>query len=673
MARDIPIGNGNLLIAFDCDYLLREFYFPHVGQENHTLGHPFRFGVWVSGQFSWIPQGWRITRDYIDDSLVTQVELVHDALKIRIRANDLVDFHENIYLKKLTIENLSQEKKEIRLFFGQDFHIYGTDIGDTAVYRPENNALLHYKGDRYFLINIRANKKYGIDYFAIGNKEIGALEGTWKDAEDGVLSGNTVAQGSIDSVTGIHLQLEPGAQESCFYWICAGKTWEEVRKLDEIVKKKTPEVIFKRTFDYWQLWIDKEHLNFTLFPEKVREKISRLYKRSLMVCRTQIDNGGGIIAANDSEAVKFNHDTYSYMWPRDASLIAYALDLAGYFGVTRNFFNFCAKIFERDGYFLHKYNPTGSIASSWHPWMKDKKSQLPIQEDETALMIWALWQHFTNYKDVEFVTPLYKPLIKKGADFMLNYRDKKTGLPLPSYDLWEERQGVLTFTVSAVYGGLLAAAHFTEVFGEKDLAEEYRVEAAVIRQAMDKYLYLEKEKRFARMVNFNKDGTMEIDSAIDASLYAIFAFGAYSPDDEKVKNTMQQIREKLWCKTSVGGLARYENDSYYRQSLDVPGNPWFVTTLWLAQYYIAIAKKTEDLNKALEIFEWVADHALPSGVLAEQVDPHTNQPLSVSPLTWSHGAFIAAVQEYFNKLLELERCPACGLTKYSKKLNNNKV
>ena len=75
---------------------------------------------------------------------------------------------------------------------------------------------------------------------------------------------------------------------------------------------------------------------------------------------------------------------------------------------------------------------------------------------------------------------------------MMNYRDPKTGLPLPSYDLWEERRGVLTFTVSAVYGGLMAAANFTEAFGEKELAEQYRDGALRMRKAMDQYLYMEK-------------------------------------------------------------------------------------------------------------------------------------------------------------------------------------
>ena len=248
----------------------------------------------------------------------------------------------------------------------------------------------------------------------------------------------------------------------------------------------------------------------------------------------------------------------------------------------------------------------------------------------------------------------------------MNYRDVKTGLPLPSYDLWEERRGVLTFTVSTVYAGLMAAANFTEGFGETNLAEEYREGALSIRKAMDKYLYLEKEKRFARMVNFSKDGKIEVDATIDASLYGIFAFGAYEPNDEKVKSTMQQIYDKLWCRTSVGGLARYEDDPYYRVSSEVPGNPWFVTTLWLAQYYIAKATNKNELEKALTIMEWVVGHALPSGVLAEQVNPHTNEPLSVSPLTWSHATYITVVQEYLNKLIELEQCTACGQSKFTK-------
>ena len=657
MPRDLPIGNGNVLIAFDQDYLLREFYFPHVGEENHTKGEKFRFGVWTSSHFSWVPEGWQIQKGYVEDSLVTNVELVNEVLALKIVCNDCVDFHENIYLKKLILENLSEEEKEVRLFFAQDFHLYGNEIGDTAEFRPESNALLHYKSERYFLIGASSE---GPMQFATGNKVPGVFEGTWKDAEDGVLSGNPIAQGSVDSVLGISVKLAAQSKKTCFYWICCGKNWEEVLALHKLVTKKGPDLFLKRTSDYWKLWVNKEQVN----PELLPQKIYSLYKKSLLIARTQINNCGSIIAGNDSDVMQFNKDTYSYMWPRDGALTAYGLDLAGY-GSTVDFYNFCHKIIEKEGYFLHKYTPSGSLASSWHPWVKEKKPQLPIQEDETALVIWALWKHYERFKDIEFIRPLYKNLIKSAADFMMNYRDMKTGLPLPSYDLWEERQGVLTFTVSAVYGGLIAAAKFTESFGETELAKEYYEGAAFMRKAMDKYLYLEKEKRFARMISFKPDGSIEVDSTVDASLYGVFAFGAYPADDEKVKNTMEQVLVKL---ESGGGLCRYENDTFFRKEASSKSNPWFVTTLWAAQYYIALAKEKNDLNKALQILEWVAAHALPSGVLAEQLDPMTHGPLSVSPLTWSHATYIATVQQYLNKLLEIEKCPSCGKSKWLKNM-----
>ena len=175
---------------------------------------------------------------------------------------------------------------------------------------------------------------------------------------------------------------------------------------------------------------------------------------------------------------------------------------------------------------------------------------------------------------------------------------------------------------------------------------------------------MENEKRFARMVQFRKDGSVEVDLTIDASLYGLFAFGAYRPDDERVRTTMEQVVKRLW--NPHGGMARYEGDMYYRETREGPGNPWFVATLWLAQYEIARSHNKEELNKALSLLEWVANHALPSGVLAEQVSPLTGQPLSVSPLTWSHGTYIAVVQEFLNRLIDLEQCPVCSLPKVSK-------
>jgi len=101
-------------------------------------------------------------------------------------------------------------------------------------------------------------------------------------------------------------------------------------------------------------------------------------------------------------------------------------------------------------------------------------------------------------------------------------------------------------------------------------------------------------------------------------------------------------------------MARYEEDDYYRVSREVTGNPWFVSTLWYADYLIQKAASLDEFEKAEELLEWVVRHALPSGVLAEQIHPLTGQPLSVSPLTWSHGTFVGITQQYMRRMTQLK-------------------
>lgn len=657
MPRDIPVGNGSLLVCFDAEYRIRDLYFPHVGQENHLGGRPCRLGVWIDGRFSWVGEEWERDLRYEEDTLVTSVSLSHRDLSLLLICRDAVDFHENIYLREIEVQNLASVEREVRLFFSQDFSISGNAVGDTAAFDPESGGVVHYKGARYFLANAAAGDGIGIHQFAVGQKDHDGLEGTFRDAEDGTLSGNAIAQGSIDSVITVALTVPALGSGSASYWIAAGETWKEVRSLDGRVRHKTAAELLKRTADYWRLWVRKESPSLTELPRR----LGQLYRRSLLVLQTQIDDGGGIVAANDSDAVHFNRDTYSYVWPRDGALTAHALDLAGYPAEAQSFYRFVAHCIEPEGYLLHKYNPDGTPASSWHPWYAGGERQLPIQEDETALVIWALWHHFVLYRDIEFIKPLYRPLIKNAADFMCRYRDPVTGLPSPSYDLWEERRGMLSFTVGAVFGALTAAALFCTVFGEKERAERYRLVAAEIRDAATSHLWRPETGRFCRMLTA-ENGGFAMDNAADASLWGLFAFGLYHAGDPRITATFTSIRERLWLGTPSGGLARYDGDYFYRGNTDLPGNPWFVSTLWLADYQIAQAESEQEIMAALDLLEWVADHALPSGVLPEQVDPFSGAPLSVSPLTWSHSSYVMTVQHLLRRLARLKECPTCGLS-----------
>jgi glucoamylase len=662
MPRDIPVGNGKLLICFDKDYRIRDFYFPHVGQENHLGGDPCRFGIWVDRQFSWVGPEWEIDRRYVTDTLVTEVVLSRKRMGLRLTCHDAVDFHENIYLRQVMVENLKPQSRQVRLFFALNFNISGNSVGDTAAVDPKNGGIVHYKGHRYFLMNGVADGTEGLYQFAVGQKNTQGREGTYRDAEDGDLSGNAIAQGSVDSVVSLQLQIGGGARAQAYFWLGAGESWEEVRRLDAVVKRKSPAKMVKRTADYWRLWLHKETPPLDILSAGAAE----LYRRSLLILRTQMDWQGGIIAGNDSDVIQFNRDTYSYIWPRDGALVANALDMAGYPMPSQRFYQFVASVIEKEGYLLHKYNPDGTLASSWHPWLDDGADQLPIQEDETALVLWALWNHFVKYRDIEFIKPFYLPLVKRAAEFMCEYRDPATGLPTASYDLWEERRGIFSFTVGTIFGGLTAASLFCSVFGEEDKAARYRQAASEMRDGMSRLLWRADINRFCRGIYYDKQGKMHVDATCDASLWGLFAFGLYDVDDPRVVSTMAALRDALWLPTAVGGMARYENDAYHRSDETFPGNAWNICTLWLADFITAKATDASELDEALHILEWVAEHALPSGVLAEQVHPVTGEPLSVSPLTWSHATFVATCQRIFGHMARLKICPTCGYSTLGK-------
>jgi glucoamylase len=647
--RDIPVGNGSLLVTFDDKYQIRDVYFPHVGQENHTEGFPFRFGVWADGEFSWVFEDeWQRDLKYLRETLVTDVKLTNAELGLEIVSNDTVASHENIFLRRVRVSNLTDRRREIRVFLHHDFRIYENKVGDTAFFDPESLALIHYKKHRFFLINTEPQ----FDNFSTGRKAFRDQEGTWRDAEDGQLSGGAKTEGSVDSTVQLSFELAGQDTFEFFYWIAAGTTHAEVKRLNHHVLDERPQNFLDYTENYWRAWVNKNDSEFADLSEEIVE----LYKRSLLVVHTQIDRAGAILAANDSDVVLRATDHYSYLWTRDGAFVANALDLAGFRHPPRKFYEFCGEIVHEKGYFLQKYNADGTVASGWHTaWDKySGTAQTPIQEDETALVIWALWQHYDKYRDIEFVHSLYRKLVTRCADFMVEFRHEGTGLPAPSWNLWEDRRGIHTFTCASVVAGLRAAANFARLFAESDRAEIYEAAADEITGAMRKHLYSREKGRFLRALQFHGDDHYEADTTIDASLFGTFYLGALPADDEMVTSTMKAIEKHLWIPTRIGGVMRFENDPYMRVSDGAPSNAWFICTLWLADFRIAIARKKEDLKGALEILEWTAKSALPSGVLAEQVNPLTGEHASVSPLTWSHSTFIATVVNYLGKLKELE-------------------
>ncbi len=656
MARSVTIGNGNMLVGLDLKGQLRDLYFPYVGESNHVSGasgnYVHRIGVFVDGKISWLDEPtWKVVSGMDEGTCVGSMFAENTELGISISSRDAVHNEKNIFLRHFTVHNLRSETRDVKLFLSQQFRIHESRRGDTGYFDPRVNAIVHYKGTTTILINAMSGgqsfKSYNIGLFGIEGKE-----GTYLDANDGVLEKNPIEHGSVDSVIELSFSIPGHASNDAYYWIVCGESVPEVHELDKLVLDDTPERLIASTDAYWQAWLDKEQTDLSLFSNDLQ----KLYRRSLMIMRVHSDNRGGIIASSDTDMLHHGRDTYSYVWPRDAAVIANAFDQTGYRDVALRFFQFVADRQDPSGYLMHKFRTDGVLGSSWHPWMIKGEPRLPIQEDETATVVFMLWEHYEIYKDIEFIEAMYNTFIEPAANFLGEYIESLTGLPQASFDLWEEKYGTSTYTAASVYGGLMAAAKFANLLGKDEASRTYQAIAQRMQTAIGKILFDEEQGIFVKHVLHTEDGELEYDNTLDSSsLYGLLQFRVFDVDDEKMVRMLKAVEERLKVTGKSKGFVRYESDTYYKmQEADSP-NPWVITTLWIARLYIEKAESVKDLKYPMELLEWTCSHATTGGVLAEQMHPDTREQLSTAPLVWSHAEYVLAVQAYLEKVKHLEK------------------
>lgn len=656
MARSVTVGNGNLLVGLDVKGQVRDLYYPYVGEANHVSGasgnYVHRIGVFVDGRISWLDDdGWKITSGLDEGTCVGSMFAENLELGISIGSRDAVHNEHDVFLRHFTVHNHRSETRDVKLFLAQQFRIFESRRGDTGFYDPRVNAIIHYKGDTTLLINAITNgqpfQSYNIGLFGIEGKE-----GTYLDANDGVLEKNPIEHGSVDSVIELSFSIPGHASNDTYYWVVCANSVPEAHTLDELVLKEGPDRLIASTEAYWHAWLEKEQTDLSELPKDLQT----LYNRSLMVMRVHTDNRGGIIASSDTDMLHHGRDTYSYVWPRDAAIIANTFDKAGYRDVSLRFFEFMASQLDPSGYLMHKFRTDGVLGSSWHPWIINGEAKLPIQEDETATVIFMLWEHYEKYKDIEFIESMYNTFIEPVAEFMCEYIESVTGLPQASFDLWEEKYGTSTYTSASVYGALMASARFASLLGKDEPSRTYQAIAERMQTAIGKVLFDEEQGIFVKHVLHTEDGELEYDKTLDSSsLYGLLLFKVFDIDDERIVRMVKAVEDRLQVHGNSKGFVRYEGDAYYRMQDAGSPNPWVICTLWIARYYIEKAESKKDLKRAMELLEWTASHATTGGVLAEQMHPDTREQLSTAPLVWSHAEFVLAVQAYLEKIEQLKK------------------
>lgn len=643
MGRAVMLGNGSLTVGLNEQGLVHDFYYPYVGLDNLTTarGTQHKIGVWIDGNFSWVSDGgWDFNVTFETDALVSNISMKHEGLGVELLFNDFVDSDHNAFCRRITVINHSGDYHNIRLFLHQVFQISRAGRADTALFVPEENYILDYKGRCALLIYGQNIDGTVFDQFSVGNYGIEGKEGTFKDAEDGELSGNAVEHGGVDSVLRFPCSLAGGASTQVDYWIISADSQFTAEKIHHQFLSEGLEHRLENTRQYWREWL----ATATNTLHTIDGRYLDMMKKSLMVIKVHTDKRGGVIASCDSSIYNFGRDYYSYVWPRDGALAIWPLIRLGYREEPRRFFEFCRDIMAPGGYLMHKYQPDRAIGSTWHPLLHGRHSELAIQEDETAIVLYMLGEYFDHTGDQDFVFSLYNTFIQPAANFMIEFLDEQTQLPHASYDLWEEKFLTSTYTTSTVYQALLVAADFAEKFEYPDDAVHWRASAASILEGA-KVFFDPDRKAFRKGFLLQEDGSLQFDNTLDvSSLFGAMMFFAKDVEPHCIEDTAAAIENTLLDKAPSGGSPRYEHDHYFESSPPFLGNPWFVTTLWMSQYYI----RKGQLDRARQYVEWTIEHAMPSGMLSEQVNPSNGSPVGVAPLVWSHA-------ELVNTVLDLAR------------------
>jgi glucoamylase len=598
------IGNNRMLATIGKHGELRYLFWPTIDYPQHMQGSlP---GVFYSfkgkNHFDWLTDSaWTKKQKYIPGTNIIRTFFQHQAPDLNVTLTDVVLPDSDTLIRRFEIQNTSVDEVFLRLFYYNDLAISESPIDDSAYYMLEDDAIIHYKRGFYFAYtgtSLSSGHQCGVH---------GENSDSFRDVYDSELSGGslTLYDGSRDVNSCLSWDiphLHGNESKTLAVIIAMANREKEVLELLGKCKNESLEKQVTETKNYWENWV----ASFKL--DDVDPQSKRMIWRSLLVLKLLIAKShGGIIAAPCMEP------EYRFCWPRDATYVAYAFDRCGYHKEAKSFYEWCTKAQEIEGGLYQRYYIGARLKGPC--WSS--------QIDEIATVLWGMGKHFELTGDRGFVLSVWNS-VRKGAVFLAEKVSKANGL-VETVGLWEEKFGGHTYSNAAIFSGLKASASLAKVIGEEDLEKKWNQNANNLKQSLLSLSWDESLNRFIKTATPR-------DENLDVSLLSLsYPFDVLPAEDAKMKKTAIAIESAFKFKS--GGLGRYPFDQYYG------GNPWILTTLWLALYY----EQAGEMGKAGQLINWARVHSTELGLLPEQVDKEIGAPVSAIPLAWSHAFFILSI------------------------------
>lgn len=626
MAVAFQLSNNTTLLNISHTGDMIDLCYPNKGEANLLL----RGGIYDDIYLDSIKLTPNYELGYLNIDTTDNALLVANLAEFRLEKT--FGLYENYLSKCFKFSNHSDRPLKITILTLADIDFGSNSSRDTAVRFPLIDAVIHYEEDHY--VAIFADQKptqFGIqangDFSGRGAAPDKNLE----------LTGNPVSTGKVQSCLKYELEISAGAEKTLEVFYLFGKSytdiiqnyraWEASRTEKASGPPPSIEVVEKVN----QL---AELLNLS---EAETKKLDLLYRVSRNLVAGSFSKVGGNFAAVDSSFFKQGGvDDYSYFWPRDGALAFWAYTKDSGKHVTaqflQNFFNYLERCFSGQPYLLHRYrlNDTASLASSWHIWAdRMGNPRLPIQLDQTALAAFAYGKYLRQYQQS---LPQFEALLEEVAIFLIQQIDPETGLHQPSYNLWENEWGQFLSTQTSVIAALKELMYvFSNSNAHRDssrqLVEQLERQYKLAELQLSHYFHLQDGPLRGAVVD--DFGSQTKDYRADASVHWLWQLGVLEPRDPRLTMLVESQAQKLAVN---GAFARFEDDSYLRVAENTPGNPWYISTLWFAQYYL----HNNDLDKAKAAISYILEHMDNTGLLPEMADPHSGFALSVKPLIWSH-------------------------------------
>ncbi len=626
--NNVIIGNSRMLGCLSDGGELVRLFWPHIDYPQHI--EKMSVGVFTPGEMHstrWLDgEHFQHSQKYIKDTNIVETLYSNYEKGLRVRQLDFCLLEKDVLVRHYEVENLGSADMDAGIV------VYSACINTVPEVRSvlfdfRNEALIHYKHDYY--IALTGDRE--VYQFQLGNNARDAAAYSELKGYDSI---GMMPDGAVSWRLG---GIKPGEKAFFTLKICAAHTLKGVKSMVKELEGMDVQAELEGTRQYWLDYIAGANRIHTGI-----DAVDSLYRRSLLVFKLAADErSGGLLAAPEIDEEFSRCGRYAYCWGRDAAFITGALDKCGLYSVVDRFYEWAKGAQEEDGSWQQRYHMDGNLAPSWG-----------LQVDETGTLIWGMLEHYRVTGSMEFLKGVWDS-VKRGTDFLAGFIDEETGLPKPSYDLWEERVGEHTYSSAAVYGGIKAGIEIAGILGVADGSTGlWEKVCHSIREAMEGLLWKEEHGCFIRSVRvklnpwggepsdnttvievnpkgYKREVSME-DWTVDVSLLGVaIPFRTFDPRDPRVESTVNTI-ERVLTSQNAGGIRRYENDNY------IGGNPWVLTTLWVALYYI----EKKEFTRAREYFEWAVRSRTELELLPEQVGREDGRAAWVIPLTWSHAMFV---------------------------------